>query len=136
MRRWLILWSWLSVFNNAKRTLNKINFLIIEFYFDQIFDFPVIASGFTTFAYLIYALIYKLIIDNSSQKNSITIQIDYYNLGPYNDWNKNIIYESLLWLISDQTKKLYEGIFILNVLPNLNNKNKKYNSWLKYITNK
>ncbi|CAB4434131.1 unnamed protein product [Rhizophagus irregularis] len=44
--------------------------------------------------------------------------------GPYNDWNKNIIYESLLWLISDQTKKLYEGIFILNVLPNLNNKNK------------
>lgn len=68
------------------------------------FAITVIASGFTTFAYLIYILIYKLIIDNSSQKNSITIQIDYYNLGPYNDWNKNIIYESLLWLISDQTK--------------------------------
>lgn len=38
--------------------------------------------------------------------------------------SKNIIYESLAWLISEQTKKLDKGKFILNVLPNLNNKDK------------
>jgi hypothetical protein len=90
----------------------------------DMFAITVIASGLSTLAYLIYMLLYILLIGNSSQKNSITIQIDYYNLGTYNERNKNIIYESLSWLISEQTKKLDKGIFILNVLPNLNNKDK------------
>ncbi len=64
----------------------------------DMFTITVIASGLSTLAYLIYTLIYILLIGNLSQKNSITIQIDYYSLGTYNERNKNIIYESLSWL--------------------------------------
>ncbi|CAB4413384.1 unnamed protein product [Rhizophagus irregularis] len=55
----------------------------------------VIASGLSTLSYLVYTFLYKQLVGNSSQKNSITIKIDYYNLGTYNERSKNIIYESL-----------------------------------------
>ena len=39
----------------------------------------------------------------------ISIQIDYYTLGSYNERINNIIYESMSWLISEQTKNLKKG---------------------------
>jgi len=90
----------------------------------DMFVTTVIASGLSTLFYLIYLTISNILSGNS-QKNSITIQINYYVLGTYNERTKNIIYESLSWLISEQTKKLKKGSFILNMLPNLNNNRDK-----------
>jgi SpoVK/Ycf46/Vps4 family AAA+-type ATPase len=89
----------------------------------DMFAITVIASGLTTLVCLICTLIY-IQFGNSGQKNSIEIQIDYYILGAYNERNKNIIYESLSWLISEQIKKLDKGSFILDAQPNLNNEEK------------
>ena len=52
----------------------------------------------------------------------ISIQIENYSLGLYNEHQKNIFYESLLWLIFKQTKKLMVGKFLLKVVPNVNTK--------------
>jgi SpoVK/Ycf46/Vps4 family AAA+-type ATPase len=90
----------------------------------DMFVTTVIASGLSTLFYLIYVLFSTVLFGKSNAKNSICIQIDYYTLGPYNERINNIIYESLSWLISEQTKKLQKGSFILSVLPNLNSREK------------
>lgn len=81
----------------------------------DMFAITVIVSSLSTLTYLFHSLIYDYLISHSNDKNLITIQIDYYNLGTYNEMNKNIIYESLSWLISEQTKKLEKGKFILHL---------------------
>jgi hypothetical protein len=91
----------------------------------DMFISTVIASGTTAIAYIIYQLICYLITKNSNYKKSITIQIEYYALGQYNERKKNIIYESLSWLISQQLKKLGTGSFVLKVVTNMNNKDVK-----------
>ena len=57
---------------------------------------------------------------NSNIKGSITIQIEYNTFGPYHERHKNVLYESLSWLISQQSKKLTSGAFILKVTKNNN----------------
>jgi DNA replication protein DnaC len=84
----------------------------------DMFITTVIASGATAIAYLVYQLITYPIIKNSNNKKSMTIQIEYYALGQYNERKKNIIYESLSWLISQQIKKLLIGSFVLKVVSN------------------
>src|SRR2546423_10762980 len=91
----------------------------------DMFISTIIASGTTAIAYLLYQLICYLITKNSNHKKSITIQIEYYALGQYNERKKNIIYESLSWLISQQLKKLGTGSFVLKVVTNMNNKDVK-----------
>jgi hypothetical protein len=88
----------------------------------DMFIITVLASGITAITYLIYQLIYYLLTGNLNDNKCITIQIEYYSLGQYNERKKNIIYESLSWLISQQSKKLEKGSFILKVVPNINNK--------------
>src|ERR1044072_244976 len=44
-----------------------------------------IASGICTLSYLIYQLFYFTITGNFKNKKSITIQIEYYALGQYNE---------------------------------------------------
>jgi hypothetical protein len=90
----------------------------------DMFFITIVASGISTLAYLIYVLMFTNLFERIKQNNSITIQVDYYNVGPYNERNKNIIYESLSWLISEQAKNFKEGKFILDVLPTLHNKDK------------
>src|SRR3954451_3049154 len=88
----------------------------------DMFITTVIASGTCTLAYLIYNLLIYLLTGNLKKEKSITIQIEYYSFGQYNERKKNIVYESISWLITQQSKKLQNGSFILKVIPNMNNK--------------
>lgn len=88
----------------------------------DMFVTTVIATGITSFAQLIYETIYYFINKNNNNNCTITLQIDYYSVGPYYERQRNLIYESLSWLISQESKKLEIGTFNLNVYPNINNK--------------
>ncbi|GBB86669.1 hypothetical protein RclHR1_13040005 [Rhizophagus clarus] len=91
----------------------------------DMYTISVIATGLTTLAYLAYSLLIKLIIVKFNLKTFITLQIDYYSIGTYNERNKNIIHEALSWLISEQTKNYDKGLYVLNIFNNINNKNIK-----------
>lgn len=82
-----------------------------------------IISLITTIGKYLIDYFKSLLNSKSSIKGSITIQVEYYTFGPYHERHKNVLYESLSWLISQQSKKLTFGAFILKVTPN-NNKQK------------
>src|SRR5256885_14140029 len=83
----------------------------------DMFVITVIACGLSTLVKIIFRY---FILREYINENQITVQIEFYTLGRYNESKKNIIYESLSWLISQKTKNLTVGNFIVNVIPNLN----------------
>jgi SpoVK/Ycf46/Vps4 family AAA+-type ATPase len=74
----------------------------------------VIASGFSALALASYKFISSLTF-GSPWKNdgSVTVQVEYYTEGTYGDLYASIFYEALSWLISQQTKHLEKGSFII-----------------------
>ncbi|GET04025.1 hypothetical protein RCL_jg24354.t1 [Rhizophagus clarus] len=89
----------------------------------DMYAISVIATGLTTLAYLAYSLLIKLMVGKFNSKTLITLQIDHYSIGTYNERNKNIMHKALSWLISEQTKNYDKGSYILNIFNNINNKN-------------
>ncbi|GES75790.1 hypothetical protein GLOIN_2v1878986 [Rhizophagus clarus] len=89
----------------------------------DMYAISVIATGLTTLAYLAYSLLIKLMVGKFNSKTLITLQIDHYSIGTYNERNKNIMHEALSWLISEQTKNYDKGSYVLNMSNNINNKN-------------
>src|SRR5688572_5640505 len=79
----------------------------------DMFVITIIACGITTLGHIIFSSIRCIIMRESWNEKQITVQIEYYILGRYNERQKNIIYESLSWLISQQTKTLSVGTFIV-----------------------
>lgn len=80
-----------------------------------------IATGISTFVYIIFVSICSFLTGELWNKKSITVQIEYYTVGVYNDYNKNVIHEALSWLISQQTIKLTNGSFIVNIINSASN---------------
>ncbi|CAG8517774.1 35329_t:CDS:2 [Gigaspora margarita] len=58
-------------------------------------------------------------------RSSLIVQIEYYVKGIYGTKEKNLLYEALSWIISQQTKELDNGSFI--VQPANNKKGCKFN---------
>ncbi|CAG8662229.1 8999_t:CDS:2 [Rhizophagus irregularis] len=86
----------------------------------------IIASGISTLALALY----NRIITSSTKSddpirsdNIITIQIEYYTEGTYGDLTVSVIYKALSWLISQQTKCLDKGSFIVRHTDSVNRNN-------------
>ncbi|CAG8632577.1 13326_t:CDS:2, partial [Racocetra persica] len=60
----------------------------------------------------------NIAIGSSMFRNSLTVQIEYYVKGIYGTKKKNPLYEALSWIISQQTKKLDNGSFIVQPANN------------------
>jgi hypothetical protein len=52
-------------------------------------------------------------------KKNVTIQIEYYTEGRYGYLYTNVFYEALSWLISQQTKKLNDGSFVIQTVNSI-----------------
>ncbi|GBB83679.1 hypothetical protein RclHR1_10380002 [Rhizophagus clarus] len=73
----------------------------------------VIATGLSSFALAFYKYISTFTFGSWKKSGSVTVQVEYYTEGTYGDLCTSIIYESLSWLISQQTKQLEKGSFII-----------------------
>ncbi|CAG8622115.1 2283_t:CDS:2 [Gigaspora margarita] len=87
--------------------------LKLKLYFSEIiavdmFITTLIATAITTF---LYALCYLL--QGFQFRRPLIVQIEYYIKGIYGTQEKNQIYEALSWIISQQTKELDKGSFIV-----------------------
>ncbi|CAG8700446.1 2314_t:CDS:2 [Rhizophagus irregularis] len=82
----------------------------------------VIASGISTFALAMYKFISsRTLNDPIRNENTVTVQLEYYYEGIYGDLSASIFYEALSWLISNQTKQLDKGAFIVRHTNSVNN---------------
>ncbi|RHZ59953.1 hypothetical protein Glove_360g160 [Diversispora epigaea] len=72
-----------------------------------------IASGITVILAALYACSQSILTGASWSQNLVTVQIEYYVTGIYGDQYTSLFYEALSWLISQQTKKLDKGAFIV-----------------------
>ncbi|RIA92504.1 P-loop containing nucleoside triphosphate hydrolase protein [Glomus cerebriforme] len=74
----------------------------------------VIASGLSTCALALYTFLSTFALGNPwKKKGSVTVQVEYYTEGTYGDLYTSVFYEALSWLISQQTKNLGEGSFVV-----------------------
>ncbi|CAB4480610.1 uncharacterized protein OCT59_012520 [Rhizophagus irregularis] len=54
-------------------------------------------------------------------KKNVTMQIEYYTQGKYGYSYTNVFYEALSWLISQQTKELNDGSFVIQTVDTIKN---------------
>jgi SpoVK/Ycf46/Vps4 family AAA+-type ATPase len=82
----------------------------------DMFITTVLASGITTLAFKLYRSVRKG-VPWKNEKN-VTVQIEYYAVGKYGIQYVNVFYEALSWIISQQTKKLDKGSFVVRLTTN------------------
>ncbi|CAG8459303.1 2036_t:CDS:2 [Acaulospora morrowiae] len=73
----------------------------------------ILASGITVTFAALFALIRTRFTGIMWDQNLVTVQIEYYATGIFGDQYTSLFYESLSWLISQQTKQLDKGAFIV-----------------------
>ncbi|GES81310.1 P-loop containing nucleoside triphosphate hydrolase protein [Rhizophagus clarus] len=83
----------------------------------DMFITTVLASGITTLAFKFFRSLRKGVPWKNDK--TVTIQIEYYTTGKYGIQNVNVFYEALSWIISQQTKKLDKGSFVVRPITNL-----------------
>ncbi|CAG8514482.1 9430_t:CDS:2 [Rhizophagus irregularis] len=82
----------------------------------DMFITTVLASGITTLAFKLFRS-FRTGISWRNEKN-VTIQIEHYTVGRYGIQYVSVFYEALSWIISQQTKKLDRGSFIVKPMTN------------------
>ncbi|CAG8497681.1 7293_t:CDS:2 [Diversispora eburnea] len=70
-------------------------------------------SGITVVFAALFTFSQSILTGTSWSQNLVTVQIEYYVTGIYGDQYTSLFYEALSWLISQQTKKLDKGAFIV-----------------------
>src|SRR6266511_4913096 len=73
----------------------------------------IVASGITTLLSVLYLYSLKLTTENTHDQNVVTVQIEPYVVGIYDDQCISTFYEALSWIISRQVKKLSKGNFLV-----------------------
>ncbi|CAI2177070.1 16292_t:CDS:2 [Funneliformis geosporum] len=85
----------------------------------DMFITSVFAYGISALAFTLFTLFGSNIIKGSwRNRRTVTAQIEHNIIGPYGIPNVNPLYESLSWLISQQTKSLENGSFIVQLTTN------------------
>ncbi|CAG8855464.1 40872_t:CDS:2, partial [Gigaspora margarita] len=81
----------------------------------DMFITTLIATAITTLFYASFSLLQLF-----QFRKPLIVQIEYYVKGIYGTQEKNQIYEALSWIISQQTKELNKGSFIVQPTNNKN----------------
>ncbi|CAG8744175.1 1159_t:CDS:1, partial [Funneliformis caledonium] len=88
--------------------------MAVDMFLTNAFAYGLCALAFTLFTF------FGSVIRKGSwrKKRFVTAQIEYLIMGPYGMPSANPIYEALSWLISQQTKSLDNGSFIVQLTTN------------------
>ncbi|CAJ0830835.1 2489_t:CDS:2 [Entrophospora sp. SA101] len=73
----------------------------------------IIASGITTIFAALYLIVVRITTGNCWNKNIVKVQIEHYVAGIYGDQQTSMFYVAISWIISQQTKQLSNGSFLV-----------------------
>ncbi|CAJ0920045.1 9872_t:CDS:2 [Entrophospora sp. SA101] len=73
----------------------------------------IIASGITTVFAALYLFVIRITTGNCWNKNIVKVQIEHYVSGIYGDQQTSTFYLAISWIISQQTKQLSKGSFLV-----------------------